>query len=570
MDSPDILQNPASAIGQQFLANGGAPQADSDASTVPGAPTPTPQTGLSPAAPAQAPATPAPDPVAAKHQSIGKLFTSMLSGGSGSSASNFWRSLIGGALVGMGAAEDAPVVAHGPYGDVRSTSIGGAASRGFTAGMGLQEQQQGRQRKQQQQDAEEKRKAQESKIQLDDAMLRKASDARAQQASIQASVEHEKRMTMLDQSIKSGNWEQAQRTAQAAQQQVNFFNALQDVGAQALTGSDDQPLQYSTHEEAEKAAHDNPSFFIGNFKTRTAYDPNTGKYGIYRVPDTDIKNVQLKDQQGNIHTIPRMSPSDYLDYQTRVQNLQKGKLEIAKVGAEITRLQNDVKASGLYGSALKDLTAATEKDGNVDLAKLPAGSRAVLVEHAAKGLEDALRARSAAIEKHTKAVDAGDQAAIDDANQSIEDATQISRHYGGVLTTVTGNKKAGAPAPSEQVAPGAAPPKGQQMSRVETAPFTRAVGRGVYITQIPGQTGDQTAKIYQDLNALESPKERQDYIAKLPIADADKQKLKTAALRSEAKPTESTTKIIAPDGSVRAIPKSQVDAALAAGGTLAE
>jgi hypothetical protein len=449
MDAPDQMQQaPPTAIGEQFLANGGAaPQQSGDPNAAPAPsaqPAPASQNGQpSTAAPA---AAPSPDQVQAeKHRSIGKMFTSMLNGGSGSSASTFWRGLVSSALVGMGAAEDGPVI-HGPYGDVRSKSIAGAASRGFTAGVNNYQQQQDRQRKQNQQDAEEKRKNQESQIQADDQMLKKAADARAQQASIQASVEHEKRLSMLDQSIQTGNWDQAQRTAKSSQDQVNFFNALQDVGAKPLAGPDDAPLQFSTHEEAEQAAHDNPKFFIGDFKTRTAYDPNTGKYGVYRVPDSDIKNVKLADQQGVMHTVPRMTASEYLDYQTRVQNLQKGKLEVAKVGAEITRLQNDVKASGLYGSALRDLTKATDADGNIDLEKLPAGSRAVLVEHAAKGLEDSLRARSAAIEKHTKAVDAGDQAGIDDANQSIEDATQISRHYGGVLNAVTGNKKANTPA----------------------------------------------------------------------------------------------------------------------------
>jgi len=162
----------------------------------------------------------------------------------------------------------------------------------------------------------------------------------------------------------------------------------------------------------------------------------------------------LKDPtNGEIHTIPRMRPTDYLDYMSRVQNLKKGALEITKVGAEITRLQNDVKASGLYGAALKDLTAATDKDGNVDISKISAGNRAVLVEHAAKGLEDAGRARNAAIEKHTKAVDAGDKDAIDEAKQNIEDATQIARHYGNVLSTITGNKKASSTADKPADAP---------------------------------------------------------------------------------------------------------------------
>src|SRR6202022_757431 len=116
-------------------------------------------------------------------------------------------------------------------------------------------------------------------------------------------------------------FEAAQRPSQAAQNQVNLFNDLQTVGAQPLKDANGNPLQFATHADAEKAAHDNPAYFIGNFKTRSVFDPSTGKYSIYRVPDTDIKDVQLKDQNGVVHTIPRMSPTDYLDFQARNQNL---------------------------------------------------------------------------------------------------------------------------------------------------------------------------------------------------------------------------------------------------------
>jgi hypothetical protein len=160
MDSQDIKQNPASAIGQQFLANGGPPQNDGDASAAPSAPASALQTAPQPAA-APAQAVPAPDP---KHTAIGKMFSAITGGGSGTSASNFWRSLVGGAIVGMGAADNAPVT-RGPYGDIKSTSVAGAASRGFQAGSNMVQEQQDRQRKQQQQDAEEKRKNQESAIQ---------------------------------------------------------------------------------------------------------------------------------------------------------------------------------------------------------------------------------------------------------------------------------------------------------------------------------------------------------------------------------------------------------------------
>jgi|HubBroStandDraft_2_1064218.scaffolds.fasta_scaffold00832_4 hypothetical protein len=454
----DAPQEQSPSIGQSYLnsvQNGGDPSVLPQPAPAP-SPAAPPAGGSSQNAQTPTPAAPAapqPDPTAVKHQAIGKLFSGLVGSGSGSSASTFWRSLIGGALVGMGAAEDAPVVARGPYGDVRDRSMAGAGARAFTAEQGNLEHQKALADQQAKVVRDQKQRDFENQQQVSDLQLRKASDARAQQESIRQSVEHEKRLKMLDQTIATGNWEQAQRTAQAAQQQVKFYNDLQDVGATPLQGSDGQPQQFSTHEEAEQAAHDNPQFFIGNFKTRTAYDPTTNKYGIYRVPDSDIKNVQLKDQQGNTHTIPRMTTSEYLDYQTKLQNLQRTKLETSKIGEEITRMHNDFKASSQYGESLKVLTEATDKNGTVDLDKIPAGNRTVLIEHAAKGLEDATRARSAALAQYEKAKESGDQAAIDEANQNIADTTQIARHYGGVLTVMTGNKRTN----SAATLPGALP-----------------------------------------------------------------------------------------------------------------
>jgi len=126
------MQQPsaASSIGAQFLANA-APAASQDEANA------TPQTGQPSATPAPAQAAPAPSPEQqqaaaqnAHHLSIGRMFAN-LSKGSGTSASNFWRTVVGGAFAGIGAADSAPVTARGPYGDVKDTSMGGAASRGF-------------------------------------------------------------------------------------------------------------------------------------------------------------------------------------------------------------------------------------------------------------------------------------------------------------------------------------------------------------------------------------------------------------------------------------------------------
>lgn len=466
----DTQQQPSSPADSYIAAvqSGNAPAVTPQPSTGPiddsgnsPAPSPalaSPQNGQ-PNAPSS-PAAPAP-----AHENFAHKFVSSFAGEGGTSASRFWRGLVGAAMtgiVGAGAAENAPVI-QGPYGPIKSTSIAGAASRGAEAGIALRQNQEDRQRKQQMQDAEEQRKNQQQKIELDDFTLRKAADARQQTASIQNSVEHEKRMTMLDQSINTGNWEQAQRTAKAAQDQVSFFNALQDVGAQPLPDADGKPLQFETHDAAERAAHENPSFFIGNFKTRTAYDPSTGKYGVYKIPDTDIKDVQLKDEQGNVHTIPRMSPTDYLDYQNRQQNLTKGALGIQEAKIRLAQLSDDRKASTGYAKALEALDAA---GGDAD--KLAPSARTLLYSTASKNLGDAIRARVAA-----------DKAEDPEAQEAAGEAI---KHYSGVLSKLHGRN----------------PDAATQQGGLNPAQYSQALSHAMTLPQDQAIAQIQAAKVFSD------------------------------------------------------------------------
>jgi hypothetical protein len=430
--------NPA-AIGQQFLANGNQPVEGDNVPPV----APSPQNGQGPSSQPVPTATPVASPASqvdnaagaqtAKHAAIGRFFTGLVSGGSGSSTSQLWRTVVGSAILGLGAGGSDPVVTQGPYGAVRDRSIGGAASRGFQAGQGYLQQEQDRQHQLEQQGRDAAQKDQQMKIELDDLALRKAADARAQQQSIQNSVEHEKRMAMLDQSIARGNWEATQRAVETAEQQVNFFNALQEVHADALTDSEGQPLQFATHIEAEKAAHDNPKFFIGNFQTRTAYNPEAQKYEIYRVPDTDIKNVQLKDPvSGQIHTIQRMHVSDYLDFLTRVQNLKKGQLSTEEAALTLNRLQSQIHDEDLYGSAL---------NGDLDYSKLGNRDRANLYARAAKDSQEAIRSRSTALARLAKLNSTGlaDQDELNDAKEQLQEASELGKTYAGVLSRLHGN-----------------------------------------------------------------------------------------------------------------------------------
>jgi hypothetical protein len=406
----------------QAVQSGNAPQATPQPSAQPAddsgsAPAPAPASNPQNGQPSYSAPAPAP------HENFAhKFISSFADAGSGTSSSRFWRGLVGAAMtgiVGAGAAENAPVM-HGPYGDYKSNSMAGAAARGAEAGMQLRMGQQDRARKQQMQDAEQKRLDQESAIQLDDSKLRQAANARAQTASIEASVRHERQLQLLDQDVDKGKFDSLQRTAQSAQQQVAFFNSLHDVGAQPLADADGNPLQFSNHDDAEKAAHDNPKFFIGDFQTRTVYDPSTNKYAIYRVPDADF-STQIKDQAGNTHTV-KMKAADYLDYQTKQQSLRKNELGIQEAQARLAQMGEDRKKGTAYAQALTEL----DKVGD-DTDKLSPSSRTLLYSTAAKGLEDALRA-------HTAAVKADDTDAVDASMQAV-------RHYGSVLGRLNGTPK---------------------------------------------------------------------------------------------------------------------------------
>jgi hypothetical protein len=159
---------------------------------------------------------------------------------------------------------------------------------------------------------------------------------------------------------------------------------------------------------------------VGNFKTRSVYNPSANKYEIYRVPDTDVRDVQLKDPvTGVMHNIPRMSAGEYLDFQLRQQNLQKGALGIQEAQERLKQLREDRKSSSAYGQALAEL----DKVGG-DADKLSPSSRTLLYTTASKNLGDAIRAKTSA----DKAEDAEAQAAASDA----------IKHYSGVLSQLHG------------------------------------------------------------------------------------------------------------------------------------
>jgi hypothetical protein len=134
---------------------------------------------------------------------------------------------------------------------------------------------------------------------------------------------------------------------------------------------------------------------------------------------------------------------------------------------------------------LKELTGATDKAGNIDLDKISGGSRTVLYEHSAKGLEDASRAMSAAVKKREDAQIAGDQEGLDEANQQISALRPLVQNYGDTLSALHGKPKAAQPSgaqpqnalsPKVQTAIGVIShlPKDQQSAQIDSSSLSPA------------------------------------------------------------------------------------------------
>jgi hypothetical protein len=87
---------------------------------------------------------------------------------------------------------------------------------------------------------------------------------------------------------------------------------------------------------------------------------------------------------------------------------------------------------------------------------------------------------------------------------------------------------------------GAQPAAGPQftLKDVDTGSFFVRPGRGRGVVQIPGISGEDTTKTINDINALQTVKERQDYIDRLKIPDEAKANLKRASLSVDQKKQE--------------------------------
>jgi hypothetical protein len=119
--------------------------------------------------------------------------------------------------------------------------------------------------------------------------------------------------------------------------------------------------------------------------------------------------------------------------------------------------------------------------------------------------------------------------------------------------------------------PTASAAKGYNLQPVTQGVFPKSlVGGplGKLANKIPGLSADASAKAFNDLDAMNSPAQRVDYINKLNLAPDAKLTLMKAAGTAEKAPAAKMTTVVRPDGAMFQFTDEQLPAAMAAGGVI--
>ena len=223
---------------------------------------------------------------------------------------------------------------------------GPAAAAGFQGEQKREEEQAGAKKQQAQQEFQNKNVS-------DEMTLRKMTNAREQQRSIELSQEHAMHMDQAKQSLEQGKFDFAERTLEFDQRQADRMNLLNQLGARPLTYLDGKPVEeFNSVTEAAAWAEKNAELAIkpGKYNTVFEVDPKTNRYVIMQKPlswdDQQWLGVQtkngapIKDKNGDMIpdgtfkdasgkvAVPagQMTPHQFYDAQIRLLDLQNKQL----------------------------------------------------------------------------------------------------------------------------------------------------------------------------------------------------------------------------------------------------
>lgn len=296
--------------------------------------------------------------------------------------------------------------------------------------------------------------------------------------------------------------------------------------------------------------------------TYSAYEP----HGKVALTGSALAQWKKDGMEKYYPEITNMKPGQQLDVMQFIQlkrldegmfadNIKrtKDRLDIEEKKAQIDRTNLEISKLQLEKKDKQDLeTAEQELSGvNGDVSKLGAKSKSILAKYAQTMVKEFNDSMQRAYEIYKGAVTAGGEQS-DDARgalqeyQTLQGARDMWLKIGG-LGAGQGTAAPGAAAPAATPAP----PPGFKVQEVVLA---HMIARA----KTYGMTPDQIGKIASDLNAMPSPQQRQDYIAKLQVSPEAKAEITRHAVMVTKAPPPGKTQMVFPDGSVREVPNDQV------------
>jgi hypothetical protein len=248
-----------------------------------------------------------------------------------------------------------------------------------------------------------------------DYQLRVSENARQQAESYQRLAEHDYRMTQLTDAHNRNNFELMKDEVQFRQGNLDRENALKEAGATPLKINGQETPEFDDLGAAAKYAKDNSADVIaGQNGHNTRYEMGAdGKYRIYEVPDTGVKEFTLVNADGTKQKVTA-TPQGFLAMQDKVADIKLKEAGASKDYAQASKDWDEYKDSNTAKAARKELN-----DNGGSYEKLSPGARDALTPEAQKGYLLALSKQNASLGAMKK--DPAYAALVTDANGTVDE-----------------------------------------------------------------------------------------------------------------------------------------------------
>jgi hypothetical protein len=275
--------------------------------------------------------------------------------------------------------------------------------------------------KQQELDLQKQKQANEQGNFDKDYQLRVSENARQQAESYQRLAEHDYRMAQLTDAHNRNNFELMKDEVQFRQANLDRENALKEAGATPLKINGQETPEFDDLGEAAEYAKKNSADVIaGQNGHNTRYEMGAdGKYRIYEVPDTGVKDFTLVNADSSKQKVAT-TPQGFLAMQDKVADIKYKEAQASKDYAQASKDWDEYKDTETAKKARKELNdLGTDENGQPQYNKLSPGARDALTGDAQKSYLLALSKQNTALATMKK--DPAYNSLVTDANGNVDE-----------------------------------------------------------------------------------------------------------------------------------------------------